>query len=223
MKCRGAGQGVKVVVAEVIAGELGRRLGLRVPELRAIELDEAIGRYEADREVQDLLDRSVGLNLAVDFLPGALGYDGVKHRAPPAEAARILWFDALVANVDRTWRNPNLLVWHREVWCYDHGATLWFHHAWGTPDAARFAAQPYDARSHVLAAFAAEARALDDELAAQVTEALLAEVVALVPEEWLERGPGRDDAAAARDAYLEHLAARVAAPRRWLPEVAPSP
>lgn len=218
MKCRGAGQGLKVLVAEVIAGELARRLGLRVPEMRAIELDAAIGRYEADREVQDLLDASVGLNLAVDFLPGAFGFEAARQRVAPEEAARILWFDALVANVDRTWRNPNLLVWHRELWCFDHGAALYFHHAWGTPDAARFAAQPYDARSHVLVAFAAEARAADAVLAPQVTPALVAEVVALVPDEWLETGPGRPDAAAVRAAYVEHLVARVATPRRWLPE-----
>ena len=123
MKFRGAGQGAKALVAEVIAGELARRLGLRVPALRAIQLDRAIARFEADEEVQDLLSASLGLNLGVDFLPGAFGYDG--SRPPGAEeGARILWFDALVANVDRTWRNPNLLVWHGQIWAYDHGASL---------------------------------------------------------------------------------------------------
>jgi hypothetical protein len=217
IKLRGAGQGVKALVAEVIVGELARALGLRVPVLGAIELDAAIGRYEADQEVQDLLTASVGLNLAVDFLPGAFGYDGVARPAPPREAARILWLDAFVANVDRTWRNPNLLVWHGDVWCFDHGACLYFHHAWGRPDAARFASQPYDARDHVLAGFAAGVGEADEELAARVDATLLREILGAVPAEWLELGPGREDLDAARRAYVEHLLARVERPRRWLP------
>ena len=220
-KFRGAGQGPKALVAEVIVGELARRLGLRVPVLRALELDAAIGRYEADQEVQDLLTASVGLNLAVDYLPGAFGYDAASRRPDAAEAARILWLDAFVANVDRSWKNPNLLVWHGNVWCYDHGACLYFHHAWGVPDAARFAAQPYDASSHVLADFAGGLPALDEELAAQVDEPLAREVVGAVPEEWLELGPGRESVAAVRRAYVDHLLARVAAPRAWLPRSDP--
>ena len=221
MKFRGAGQGPKALVAEVIVGELARRLGLRVPVLRAIELDAAIGRYEADQEVQDLLTASVGLNLAVDFLPGAFGYDGAGRAPDPIEAARILWLDAFVANVDRSWKNPNLLVWHGKVWCFDHGACLYFHHSWGVPDAARFAAQPYDAAAHVLAAFAGGLPGVDEELAAKVDEPTAREVVDAVPEEWLELGPGREDLAAVRGAYVEHLLARVAPPRRWLPRSAP--
>jgi hypothetical protein len=222
VKFRGAGQGPRALVAEVIVGELGRRLGLRVPALRAIELDAAIGRYEADQEVQDLLTASVGLNLAVDFLPGAFGFDGVNHAPPVDEAARILWLDAFVANVDRTWRNPNLLVWHRRVWCFDHGAALYFHHAWGAPgapppDAARFAAQPYDPREHVLASAAGEVAAVDAELVARLDERVLTEVVAAVPAEWLAPGPGGEDAAVVRALYVEHLRARLASPRRWLP------
>jgi hypothetical protein len=116
VKFRGAGQGPKVLVAEVIVGELARRLGIPVPELKTIEFDEAIGLREPDPEVQDLLVASAGLNLAVDFLPGSLGYDGSSFRPDADLAARILWLDALVANVDRTWRNPNLLVWHRRLW-----------------------------------------------------------------------------------------------------------
>ncbi len=234
VKFRGAGQGVKALVAEVIVGELLRRLDVRVPQLAALQLDAAIGRFEADQEVQDLLTASVGLNLAIDFLPGAFGYDGVSHRVPPAEAARILWLDAFTANVDRTWRNPNLLVWHGNLWCIDHGAALYFHHAWmdqarfegqtsavapeDRPDAARFAAQRYDASKHVLRELGAPGlAAADAELAAAVSEPLLREVVEQVPAEWLETAPDRPDAAAVRAVYVEHLLARVAAPRRWLP------
>ena len=154
VKFRGAGQGLKVLVAEVIVGELGRRLGLRVPELRAIQLDPAIGRYEADEEVQDLLTASVGLNLAVDFLPGSFGWDP-GFAVPEQEALRVLWLDAFTANVDRSWRNPNLLIWHRELWLIDHGAALYFHHSWQSgPDPERFAAQRYDASEHVFASYA---------------------------------------------------------------------
>ena len=124
VKFHGAGQGPNVLVAEVIVGELARRLGIRVPELKTIELDEAIGRREPDPEVQQLLVASAGTNLAVDFLPGSLGYDGTSFRPDPQVAARILWLDALVANVDRSWRNPNLLVWHATLWAIDHGAVL---------------------------------------------------------------------------------------------------
>jgi hypothetical protein len=121
--------GVKALVAEVIVGEIGRALGLQVPQLRAVTLDARIARYEADEEVQDVLTASVGLNLGVDFLPGSFGYDGSTPPSP-REAATILWLDALTANVDRTWANPNLLVWHGRTWAIDHGAALYFHHSW---------------------------------------------------------------------------------------------
>src|SRR5690606_23655253 len=125
VKLRGAGQGLKVLVAEVIVGELARRIGLPVPRLVTIDLPPAIARYEADEEVQDLLNASPGTNLGVDLLPGSLGYDG--SQPPPADlAARILWLDAFTANVDRTWSNPNLLTWHRRTWLIDHGAALYF-------------------------------------------------------------------------------------------------
>jgi hypothetical protein len=221
MKFTGAGQGRKALGAEVVVGELGRRLGLRIPELAAIELDASIGHYEADQEVQDLLTASVGLNLGIDFLPGAFGFDGVASPAEPAEAARILWLDALVANVDRTWRNPNLLIWHRRLWCIDHGAALYFHHAWERTSPERFAAQPYDAGNHMLIRHAAGVGDADGELAGRVTGDLLHEVVAQVPDEWLEPAPGREKPDAVREAYVDHLLTRVAAPRRWLPEGAP--
>jgi hypothetical protein len=215
---RGAGQGVKVLVAEVVVGELARRLGIRTPELVAIELDPVIGTYEADQEVQDLLTASIGLNLGVDFLPGSFGYDA-GYVADPDVAASILWLDALTANVDRSWRNPNLLVWHGDLWAIDHGACLYFHHSWpggiGSPE--RFARQPYDASDHVLAGYRRWLPDADARLAPLVTSDLLGEVVAQVPDEWLEPVPGAGDAARVREAYVDFLAARVGGDRSWLP------
>jgi hypothetical protein len=217
-KFRGAGQGLKVLVAEVVVGELARRLGIRTPDLVAVELEAAIGKYEADEEVQDLLTASVGLNLGVDFLPGSFGYDA-GCTPDPGLAASILWLDALTANVDRSWRNPNLLVWHRDLWAIDHGACLYFHHGWpgGVGPADRFARQPYDASDHVLAAYRAGVPAADADLAPQVTQALLEEVVAEVPDAWLEPVPGAEDADALRAAYVRFLLARVGGERTWLP------
>ena len=219
-KFRGAGQGPKVLVAEVIVGELARRLGIRTPELVGVDLEPAIGRYEADEEVQDLLNASVGLNLGVDFLPGSFGYDaGV---APDREnASRILWLDAFTANVDRSWRNPNLLVWHKELWAIDHGACLYFHHSWpgGLTSPERFARQPYDVSDHVLAGYVDGVGQADAELAPQVTAELLHEVLGQVPDDWLEVPPGATGVDEVRGAYVDFLLARVAAERSWLPVV----
>ncbi len=218
VKFRGAGQGLKVLVAEVVVGELARRLGLRVPELRALRLDTAIGRYEADEEVQDLLTASVGLNLAVDFLPGSFGWDA-GYVADPDEAARTLWLDAFTANVDRSWRNPNLLIWHRELWLIDHGAALYFHHNWGSATASpmKFAQQPYDITDHVFADQITGIPAADAELAAKIDQNLLNEVLAQVPDEWLEPAGERQDPAAVRAGYLEYLLARLGNRAAWLP------
>ena len=217
-KFRGAGQGLKVLVAEVVVGELARRLGIATPELVGIELDGVIGRYEADQEVQDLLSASIGLNLGVDFLPGSFGYDA-GYTPDPEVAASVLWLDALTANVDRSWRNPNLLVWHGRLWAIDHGACLYFHHAWagGVGPAERFARQPYDASDHVLAAYRGGLPAVDAALAPQVTPALLEEVVGAVPEEWLEPAPGAETPDELRAAYVAFLLARVGGERSWLP------
>jgi hypothetical protein len=219
VKFRGAGQGRKTLVAEVIAGELGRRLDLPVPDLALVELDPAIARCEPDEEIQELLAASAGLNLGLDFLPGSLGVDPGVTVVDAGLASRILWFDALISNVDRSWRNPNLLVWHGNVWLIDHGASLIFHHAWGrTPEArATSAARPYDASDHVLAPFATELVDADRELAPRVDAALLAEVVALVPDEWLADEPGFGGPDEVRAAYVDHLLARAQAPRAWLP------
>lgn len=210
VKFRGAGQGTSALAAEIVTGELARRLGLRVPDLVLVELDPEIGRREPDQEVQDLLRASEGLNLGVDFLPGALGYDGVAWRPPAGEAAAVLWLDGLVGNVDRSWRNPNLLVWHRAMWCIDHGATLLFQHSWPGVDA--WAGRAYDPAEHVLGDFAAGLDAADAALAPRIDATLLDELIALVPPAWLAAPP---DGTAPAVAYREHLLARLRR-RPWM-------
>lgn len=217
MKFHGAGQGRKALIAEVIAGELARRLGFRVPDQVLIDLDPVIGRHEPDPDVQDLLKASTGRNLGVDFLPGSLGYDPLGWTPEPDFASRVLWFDAYIGNVDRSWRNPNMLVWHGDVWLIDHGASLIFHHAWA--NAARLFSGPYDVDDHVLTRYATRLEAAEAELAPRITEGLLREVTALVPDEWLEREPGFAGPQAVRDAYVDVLLPRAGKPREWLPDL----
>jgi hypothetical protein len=214
VKFRGAGQGPKALAAEVIVGELARRLGLPVPDLALVEFGAVLGRAEPDPEVQELLLASAGLNLGMDFLPGSLGFDPRVHRPGADLASRVLWLDALVENVDRTWRNPNLLMWHGELWLIDHGASLYFHHNWAR--AAKAVLRPYKVDDHALAGQATQVPEAHEALAPQITAALLAEVLALVPDAWLA-DPAFDSADAARAAYAEHLLARVVEPAAWLP------
>lgn len=218
MKFRGAGQGLKVLVAEVVVAGIARQVDVPVPDLAVIDLDERIGKYEKDEEVQDLLTASVGLNLGVDLLPSALGYDG--SITPPADlAARVLWLDAFTANVDRTWANPNLLVWHRNTWAIDHGAALYFHHSWPNrpPSPERFAVQAFDASRHVLLDVAAPVAPLHERLAERLTPEVVRGIVEEVPLEWLEPTEWLPDASAVRDAYVQMLAARLAHASAWLP------
>ncbi|MQW77245.1 hypothetical protein GHK92_15330 [Nocardioides sp. dk4132] len=217
-KFRGAGQGVRVLVAEVVVAELARRIGLRTPRLVGLDLDASLARYEADEEVQDLLVASVGLNLGVDFLPGSFGFDG--EVADPDVAATVLWLDAFCANVDRSWRNPNLLLWHGDLWVIDHGASLYFHHGWrgGVTDPARFAAQPWSMDDHVLAAYAGGLAEADARISAVLGRDDFVETLALVPDAWLDPVPGAETPAAVRAAYVEFLTARFAT-RAWLPGV----
>jgi hypothetical protein len=217
VKFIGAGQGRKTLVAEVVAGELGRALGLPVPELALVEFDAVIARGEPDQEVQELLKASGGLNLGMDFLPGSLGFDPLTFEADPGFAGRVLWFDALTGNVDRSWRNPNMLLWHGRPYLIDHGATLIFHHNWSGAD--RFVGRAYDAADHVLSGFSPDLAAADEAFAPLVDEGLLRSVVGLVPDEWLVDEPGFDAPEDVREAYVRHLSARVA-DRSWLPGVA---
>lgn len=218
VKFTGAGQGPKALVAEIVVGEIGRALGVGVPRLALIDVDAEIGRRDPDQEVQDLVAASAGVNLAIDFLPGSVGYD--RHFAvPPEDAARVVWLDAFVANVDRSARNTNLLIWHRNLWAIDHGACLRFHHSWGSPEA--FARTPYNYGDHVLRVLG-QPRRVHRELSTQITPALLESVLALVPDAWLVPDPDRPDprapetASATRQAYVDYLLARLDAAEAWL-------
>lgn len=220
-KFRGAGQGVKVLVAEVIVAAIAADLGLKVPRLVNLELPSALARYEADEEVQDLLKASVGTNLGVDLLPGALGYDG-SLPPDPADAATIVWLDAYTANPDRTWANPNLLRWHGETWVIDHGAALYFHHSWPSkePSADRFAAQPpRQMAEHVLGRVVDEEgiASAHDRAGAVLTQDRIDAAIAQVPGAWLETTGHLSTTGAVRGAYRDHLIARLARPDAWLP------
>jgi hypothetical protein len=204
LKFRGAGQGRKALVAEVIAGELGRSLGLPVPELVTLELDARLGRTEPDVEIQHLIVSSVGRNLGVDFLPGALPYNpAVPERVDPEFAADVIWFDALVTNVDRTPRNPNMLRWHDRLWLIDHGAALYLQHAWTVPE--EDALRPFhDVGLHAFMPLAGSIMEADERLRGLVTEELIERVVAAVPDDWLG-----DDAGADRRDYAAYLCRRA--------------
>ena len=211
VKFRGAGHGSKALIAETITGELARAAGLRVPELVTVRVDEALGRNEPDPEIRDLLRASVGLNLGLDFLPGSITFDPVVGPAPAAtEASEIVWLDAFASNVDRTARNPNLLCWHRQLWLIDHGASLYFHHAWD--DEELRSRSPFAAVAlHVLLPWANAVPAAGARLAQRIGPDTVARVLAQVPDEWLEGEPRFATPAAYRDGYARHLARRLEA------------
>jgi hypothetical protein len=213
IKFRGAGQGLKALTAEIIVGELARRLGFRVPELVLVDLDPELSRAEPDEEIQDLLRASPGHNLGVDYLPGSFDFSP-RVRDPGADlAARLLWLDTLVLNVDRSWRNPNMLLWHRKVWLIDHGASLIFHHRW-LPGWRPAPAYRYDAADHVMMPVAGSVADADAVLRPQVTPELVREVLALVPDGWLDAGLGSPEQV--RDAYAAYFAARLADAPAWV-------
>jgi hypothetical protein len=213
LKFRGAGQGVRALVAELVSGELARVLGLPVPEIVFAELDPRMARTEPDPEIQELLQKSAGLNLALDYLPGSLTFDPLIPLAietQPSLASAIVWLDALVTNVDRTPKNTNLLVWHRKLWMIDHGATLIFHHQWESwRERAR---TPFAAiGEHVLLRWAAELREADARLAPLLTADAIDGVLALIPDAWLDEGPSRA-------VYRDYLLERLREPREWVEE-----
>jgi hypothetical protein len=211
IKFRGAGQGIPVLIAELICGELGRALGLPVPELVLIDLDPVLANAEPDPEIQELLRASAGLNLGMDYLPGSIAFQPAKPRGvTPELASAIVWFDALIMNVDRTARNPNLLVWHDKLYLIDHGAALYVHHAWKDPE--RVAASRFPLiKDHVLLPFATEIERAAARLLPQITPELIDEVLALIPEEWLDI-PASSFATVGEhlDAYRAFFAARLA-------------
>ncbi|BCS32783.1 hypothetical protein TBR22_A20050 [Luteitalea sp. TBR-22] len=217
LKFRGAGQGARALVAELVAGEVARTLGLPVPELVFVDLDPDLARTEPDPEIQELIRASAGLNLALDYLPGAVGFDPVADRLDAALASEIVWFDAYTSNVDRTARNTNLLMWHRRAWLIDHGACLYFHH--GT-DAADFAARVDDPftriKEHVLLPRASDLAGADARLAPRLTPDAIAAVASLVPDAWLPP----DGAAQERAAYASYLRTRVEGARPFVEEAA---
>lgn len=218
VKFSGAGQGPKALIAELVGGELGRALGLPVPEIVLVELDPALGRAEPDQEIQELLGRSPGLNLGLDFLPGALPFDPAAGERPGAElpvpglAADVVWFDALITNVDRTAKNVNLLVWHRRLWLIDHGAALYVHHTWRDPDA--HARRPFERiADHVLLPYAGSIVEADARLADRLDRPLLESLVGAIPDAWLGADADRQ-----RRAYVDYITRRLASPRAFVEE-----
>jgi hypothetical protein len=213
LKFRAAGQGLKALVAEVIVGELARTAGLPVPEIVLVEVSPELGRTEPDPEINELVTASAGLNCGIDFLPGSLDYNPARPGAlEPLAASEIVWFDAFTTNVDRTPRNPNLLVWHRRTWLIDHGAALYQHHS--DRDLIGRAQEPFPLiAEHVLLPLAASLGEADERMAAALDEAAVEAAVALVPDDWLG-----ETAAAARAAYVEYLSARLSGPRGFVSE-----
>jgi hypothetical protein len=221
VKFRGAGQGPRALVAEWLAGEIGRAIGLPVPDLVAVEVDASLGDAEPDEEIHDLVRASGGLNLGMDFLPGALAFNAAGATAAegisPTFAADTVWLDALVTNPDRTAQNPNLLVWHGRPWLIDHGAALYIHHTWRDPD--EHARRPFELIArHVLLPAADSIAAADGRLAGRLGEALLRDLVEALPDAWLPPDPVAGDAAAQRDAYVRYLSRRLAPPRAFVEE-----
>ncbi len=210
VKFRGAGQGTKALIAELVAGELARAAGLPVPEIVFVLLDAELGRSEPDAEIQDLIRASAGLNLGLDYLPGSVTFDPLAEKVDADLASAIVWFDAFVTNVDRTPRNANLLVWHHALWLIDHGAALYFHHDWANLRGA--SRKPFALiRDHVLLPFADALEAADTRLSATLTPALVADIVATIPDDWLDED-ARD---LRRAAYRDYLVERLRTPRAF--------
>ncbi|WPV66569.1 HipA family kinase [Chitinophaga sp. LS1] len=209
LKFRGAGQGIKALVAELIGGEIARALGLKMPEIVFANLDSAFGRTEPDEEIQDLLKASVGLNLGVHYLSGAVTYDPVVTKIDPELASRIVWMDCLLTNVDRTPRNTNMLMWHRELWLIDHGASLYFHHSWNNWEES--AKKPFvQVKDHVLLPQANMIAEADTQLKAILTPEKIRGIVNLIPDVWLQEWPTGESPDDVRQVYYNFLTTRLA-------------
>jgi len=217
MKFKGAGQGVKALIAEFISGEIARIFGLRLPEIVFCTLDIAFSRSEPDEEIQDLLRESVGLNLALHYLSGAITFDPLVDVIDAKLASQIVWLDGFLTNVDRTARNTNLLMWHKELWLIDHGASLYFHHAWD--NWAEQSKKPFlPIKNHVLLPQASELIEVDAAFRAQLTPSLIASVVSMLPDEWLTDASTEMSVSERREVYVQFLTARLAASEIFVKE-----
>lgn len=209
LKFKGAGQREKALIAEVIGGELARRVGFKVPEIVFANLDSAFGNSEGDEEIQDLLKSSQGLNLALHFLSKAMTFDPGASRIDEYLASQIVWFDAWITNVDRTFRNTNLLIWNRELWLIDHGASLVFHHSWDNWE--KHALSPFAmVKDHVLLPRASELERVDAEMKSLITHEVIDQVLELVPDEWILASRDTETAQEAREVYASFLKMRLA-------------
>lgn len=208
LKFRGAGQGPKALIAELVAGEIGRLAGLPVPEIVFVELPPDLARTEPDAEIQSLIAASGGLNLALDYLPGSVTFDPLVFKPDAKLASRIVWFDAFVCNVDRTARNVNMLMWHRKLWLIDHGAALYFHHAWTNRDT--HALTPFvRIADHVLLKAASMLEDVDAEMGALLTVEKIVGIIDLIPDAWLGADSGFDGKSQQREAYLSYFNGRL--------------
>ncbi|WP_370630294.1 HipA family kinase [Pedobacter sp. D749] len=209
LKFRGAGQGTRALIAELIGGEIARNLGLRVPELVFANLDEAFGRTEPDEEIQDLLKASVGLNLALHYLSGAITFDPTVTTVDAKLASQIVWLDCFLTNMDRTCRNTNMLVWHKELWLIDHGAALYFHHSWQNWE--EQAIKPFFLlKDHVLLPWATELESVNEEFSKRLNAEKIEAVINLIPDDWLEGETNFESKAEHRNAYTHFLTTRLA-------------
>jgi hypothetical protein len=208
LKFRGAGHGVKALIAEFIGGEIARALKLKMPELVFANLDEAFGRTEGDEEIQDLLQGSQGLNLALHFLSGAITFDPVVTQLSPELSSQIVWLDAFITNVDRTFRNTNMLIWHKELWLIDHGASLYFHHSWNTWE--KHAKSPFALiKDHVLLPQASELQETDLAFKKILTKEILEDIVNYIPEDWLHWEDSDQTPDEIRAVYFQFLLTRL--------------
>ena len=219
LKFHGAGQGPKALIAELVAGEIARAAGLLVPEIVFVELDPELARTEPDPEIQDLMRASAGLNLALDYLPGSVMFDPVAQKPDAGLSSAIVWFDAYVTNVDRTPRNTNMLMWHRQLWLIDHGAALYFHH---TDNAyLERSRDPFPMiKNHVLLQFADSLQDVDGQMTERLTPGIIKNIVELIPDDWLVEAPLFSGLTQHRNAYLEYLLRRLDPPHGFLEEAA---
>lgn len=208
LKFKGSGHREKALIAELIGGEIARALGLPVPELVFANLDESFGRTEGDEEIQDLLQASQGLNLALHFLSGAITFDPVVTKVEAKLASQIVWLDAFITNVDRTFKNTNMLIWHKELWLIDHGACLYFHHSWSNWETA--AKSPFAfIKDHVLLPQASLLDEVNAEYATRLDEPTIRAIVDLIPDEWLRWDDTEDTPAQLRNVYAQFLLIRL--------------